>query len=122
MSALWQLIFTLFGQEAKRRVLGEGQRLLLLTYLRTLRAARRITLFGFFVLFALQLLVLAGMGTLVCGVLLFESDPHRQLQILFGACATLFVLPLIALVSLLSEKTWFKASGAAGALADLDQK
>lgn len=58
-------------------------------------------------------MVLGFVGAVVSGIwLLPVEDNTVRLWILFSTFSAFFLIPFIALLVLLSEKTWFKASGA----------
>jgi uncharacterized membrane protein len=67
------------------------------------------TLVGFFFL---QLMILSLVGLLVTGVLLSNYDFRVKMEILFCLFAVLFSLPFLVLIIILSERLWFRASGA----------
>lgn len=60
----------------------------------------------------LQIMVLAGFGTLITGFMLWDTDQTFKLQLLFGIFLGLCGLPALALAVLFSERLWYKLSGA----------
>ena len=117
MSWIWRALWILWGKKALVR---ECRRRGLAAYLRALRAARWTFIGLLFTFLFLQLMVVAGVGAVVTGLLLSEGDLQAKLQILFWICVALFSLPALAVTVLLSERFWLKASGAQRLIDDLE--
>jgi hypothetical protein len=84
-----------------------------LLYLRTLSMVRKSLLFGLLVFCVFQMMVLGFIGAVVSGIWLLPiEDQVIRLWILFGVFASFFIIPFLVLLVLLSEKVWYKASGA----------
>ncbi len=116
MSWLFRLIWIFWGKQALVR---EYKRRSLAVYLRAIRATR-LSLIGVLLTFLiLQLMMLAGVGALVTGFMLWNQDFHSKLQILFYIFAGAFGIPAVTLMILLSERLWFRVSGASKMMEDL---
>lgn len=115
---LLRLIWIFWGKQA---LLRETKRRSLAVYLRALRATR-ISLIGLLAVFLfLQLMMLAGVGTLVTGFMLWNQDFQSKIQILFYIFAAAFAIPLLSLTILMSERMWFRLSGARKMIEDLER-
>lgn len=83
-----------------------------LAYLRFLWGLRR-GLIGFLLaLFFLQTMVIGFVGSGVFAVLLATDDPRARLWGLLVVFAALFIVPIAVLTYLLSDRVWFRLSGA----------
>ncbi len=112
MNLLLKLLLQFLGQQAKLKAIRETKRRSVVFYLKAINGVR-LSLAGLLMMFlSLQLMIMAFAGAVVTGFMLWDYDFETKIQILFGVCATLFLLPLIALCILLSQRVWFKASGA----------
>lgn len=100
-----QLAYQFAFKQAKRKVV--------LIYLKTLQAARRSIIAAICIFFALQFMVLTFFGAVVTGVwLLPVSETETKLFILLGFFGFLFIVSTLGLCVFLSERHWFKISGA----------
>lgn len=88
------------------------QRKGVLVYLKTLQAVRKGAAGSIAVFLVLQSMMIALVGAITTGVFLTVDDPRTRLWILFGLFLALFLVPLIGLIVLFSEKLWYQASGA----------
>lgn len=105
---LWFALRTLVVRQTAKSLERKG----LLFYLKGLQVAR-LGLAGSLAVFCfLQLMIFGFIGALVSGVLLLPEELNTRLWILFGVFAALFLLPLIGLLILFSERLWFRLSGA----------
>lgn len=105
------IIFLVRGYYMKKAT-SELKKTTTLMYLKALQIARK-SLTGAILLFCtLQLIIFGFVGTVITTVILIPDDFEKKVWILFGVSLAFFVIPMIALVFLLSEKVWFKASGA----------
>ena len=84
----------------------------LLIYLKTLQAVRKSLFFAFTLFLTLQLMMLGFVGAVISGVLLLPFDESQRLLIIFAVFTLLFLIPLVGLFVLFSEKKWLKVSGA----------
>src|SRR5690606_25698627 len=84
-----------------------------LAYLRALQGSRLVLVAGLLAFFILQFMILAAFGALITGFMLWDQDQGFKLQILFGIFTGMFALPALVLAIVLSERFWYKYSGAA---------
>jgi hypothetical protein len=90
-----------------------------LAYLRAVQIARQSVAAAILLFFILHLFVFSFLGSVITGILILPMDYEDKIKILFYVLFGIFILILVALKILLSEKTWFKASGAEKMLEDL---
>jgi len=83
-----------------------------LAYLRCLWGLRRGLIGVLLVVFFLQTMVIGFVGSGVFAVLLATDDPRSRLWGLLAVFAALFVVPFAVLTYLLSDRVWFRLSGA----------
>jgi hypothetical protein len=84
----------------------------LLIYLKVLQIARKSLLFSFVIFLFLQTMILGFIGAVATGIwLLPVEDLKTKLWILFSTFGILFLIPLIIVMILFSERTWYKLSG-----------
>lgn len=100
-------------------MLRKAKRQGVLAYLRVLQGSRRVILAVLFVFAIFQLMLLSFVGALVSGVWLLDLPAATKFEILFVLFATLFGVPALGLAILMSERVWFKASGARKMVEDL---
>lgn len=106
-------LFTYFlGQVAYQYAFGQVKKKALLLYLKTLQATRRSIIVGLAIFFILQLMIFGFLGAIITAVWLLPEDVNTKLYILLGFFGFLFLIPLIGLCIFLSERVWFRASGA----------
>ena len=94
-------------------MLRQAKRKGVAVYLRVLQGTRRMIIAALLLFFFLQVIVLAGAGAVVTGLWLWDYDPHLKMQIAFGICLGMFLLPVLLLMVGLSQRLWYKYSGAA---------
>jgi hypothetical protein len=114
-----RILFFIWGQRAQLRVIRAAKRHGLLAYLRALQSTRRVLIVGLAAFLVVQMMMLAFVGAVVCGVMLWDADMHLKLEVLCGVFVAMFALPFVALIILFSESVWFKASGAEKMVDDL---
>ena len=119
MNWLWRILFLLLRQQAKLYVVTEAKRAGLRAYLRVLQGSRRALILALAAFCILQVMILSAFGALVTAFLLWEHDFAAKIEILFWIFTALFTLPLLALLFALSERVWYRASGAAKMMDDL---
>lgn len=103
------LLKTLFYQYTFRRVKKSG----LLVYLKALQIVRKSILLAVLLFFFLQIMLFGFVGMIVMGVWLWPTDDIQlKLWVLFGTFAFLFIVPVTGLCFALSDKVWYKMSGA----------
>ncbi|MGE3972697.1 MAG: hypothetical protein AB7E78_15230 [Porticoccaceae bacterium] len=83
-----------------------------LAYIRFLRAMRKGSAGYLLALFFLHALVIGFFGSSVIIVLLATEDPRTRLWALFAIFGSALLVSLGVIAYLLSERVWFKASGA----------
>lgn len=88
------------------------ERKALLVYLKCLQLLRKGVAGSLLVLLALQAMVLGFIGSSVVTVFLVTEDSRTRLWMLLGIFATLFILSLLTIGYLMSERLWLKLSGA----------
>ena len=91
-----------------RRIKRKG----LIIYLKTIQIARKSILGILVFAFVFQLMVLGLIGALITGSLLLPIEQETRLWILFGLFAFIFIVPAGIILTIMSEKAWFKASRA----------
>lgn len=112
MSLLLRIVWLIIGHRAKLKMVTEAKRHGVIAYLKLLQGSR-YALIGLLVVgFVLQLMILSFIGVLVTGVWLLELETQTKLFVLFGVFASLFFIPAALLAYVLSERVWYKASGA----------
>ncbi len=110
MNWLRRLFLTLIKMLSGRFAAVHIKRRGMIVYLRTLQAVRRSLLALILFVCCLQLMVIGAVGTFVTVVLLSNED--GKLWVLLAGFLILLVLPVAGLAILLSERLWFKFSGA----------
>lgn len=119
MSLLLRIVWLIIGHRAKLKMITEAKRHGVIAYLKVLQASRRAIAGLLIAAFVMQLMILSFVGTLVTGVWLLELEAQTKLLILFGTFAGLFFVPAAILAFILSERVWYKASGAAKIVEEL---
>ena len=98
----------LFFKAAWRQYQKKG----VLAYLKALQALRRGVAGSILVFIFLQTLVIGLIGVSVVTVFLVTEDHRTRLWILLGAFSLLLIVPAFGIGFLMSERTWFRLSGA----------
>lgn len=119
MTWVLRLLWFLFGDEAKRKVVNSAKRKGVLAYLKALQVGRRAFLVAVLCIMFLQLTVFAGVGALITGILLWDADFQFKMEVLFWICIGALVVPGVLIGILLSERLWYRFSGAEKMLQDL---
>ena len=104
MNPLLKLIWQIISQRAKY----QGA----VAYLRVIQGSRQIVVVILLTAFLMHAVALSFLGVVMSGVWLLDIAPENKLWILFGTFLGFFVILTVALVLALSERVWFKASGA----------
>ena len=112
MSLLLRIVWLIIGHRAKLKMVTEAKRHGVIAYLKLLQGSRHALIGLLVVGFVLQLMILSFVGVLVTGVWLLELETQTKLFVLFGVFASLFCIPAALLAYVLSERVWYKASGA----------
>lgn len=113
-------IFSYFlGQLAYQYAFKLAKQKAMLIYLKTLQAMRRSLLLAILVFCFLQIMIFSFFGLSITAIwLLPTQDLNTKLYILLGFFGFLFVVPALGFVYLLSERFWFRLSGAEQMLKD----
>jgi hypothetical protein len=109
---LIRLLLYFLGRRAKQSALREVRRRGLLIYLRALRGTRRAFIVFLAALLVSQLMLLALVGAVVTGFLLWDADFEFKMEVLFIIFSLLFAVPAAVLGVLLSGRLWYRLSGA----------
>lgn len=112
MSWLRKIFSYFLGQMAYQFIFGRVKKKAVLIYLKTLQAMRRSLMVSLIVFCFLQLMVFGFLGAVVTAIWLLPQDSNTKLLILLGFFAFLFIIPFVALCYFLSERLWFRISGA----------
>ncbi len=112
MKLILRLLWFVLGHQAKLRLVCEAKRHGVAAYLRLVQGVRQALLGGLLAYFFLQLTVLSGAGALATGLWLWDYDLHSKMQVAFGLCLGFFVLSLLLLAALFSQRLWYQATGA----------
>ncbi len=116
MNAWWRpLIELLLGWWLRRQQLRAVDRFKakgLKTYLRVLQGARFSAMGIVALLLTLQILCFGLALMIGAAIFLAPWELETKLWSIFGIGAGLFLLPLMTLMALLSERTWYRVSGA----------
>ncbi|MGK2913029.1 MAG: hypothetical protein ACSLE5_00975 [Porticoccaceae bacterium] len=83
-----------------------------LAYIKFLRAMRKGVASYLLALLFLHALIIGFFGSSVVIVFLATEDPRTRLWALLAIFVAAFLVPLVAIAYLLSERVWFKLSGA----------
>ena len=121
MKWLLRLAWIYYGKQLQNEFVRKAKRKGLAAYLRLVQGGRYFLVAILCAFLMLQTMMLAAFGALVTGFLLWDFDKQSKLQILLGLFLTLFFVPLALLIWGLSERTWFRASGAAKLMQDLNR-
>lgn len=111
------LVRSFLYEKAARSIRKKG----VLAYLRALQVIRKSLAGSIFLFVFLQLMVVGFIGSIVVGVFLIPQDLEVRLWILLGVFGFFFLLPLIVLLFVFSEKVWYKLSGAEKMVTDLQE-
>ncbi len=119
MNWILKIAWLIFGHRAKLRLIRDAKRQGVIAYLKVLQGSRRALVGLLIAFFVLQLMVFSFVVAVVSGLWLLDVDITTKLWIVFGVFSGLFALPALALAIALSERVWFKASGAQKIVEDL---
>ena len=119
MAWISEIFFFLIRQFLYRKAVNRAKKEGLLFYLKALQVIRKSILGSLGLVFAFQMLIFGFVGVITVGVLLLPQDTDFKLWLLFGIFSALFVIPAFILSVALSEKVWFRISGAEKMMSDL---
>ncbi len=112
MNVILNLVFIFIQNFFIKKALKGVQQKGLLIYLNALQVARKSTIGAVFIISVLQIMVWGLCGSIGAGVFLLPYDLETKIWLLFGISLGLFLIPALILIYVLSEKVWYKASGA----------
>jgi hypothetical protein len=96
----------------RRRVVSRVQQHALKAYLQGVRGARRFLLFAMAVVLFFQMMIF-GFFSLLAGILLWAPwSSDTKAFVLIGLSAIVFLIPMAILAVMMSERVWYRASGA----------
>ncbi len=101
-----------FFQQWRRDLINRSKAKGIAVYLKALQGARRSLIFVAAVIVTLQLLLVGLFMALGAAVYLLPWSLEAKAYLVLGVGAALFLLPLGFLFYALSERVWYKASGA----------
>jgi hypothetical protein len=110
------LFRTLVYRQAARGIQKKG----VLFYLKSLQVIRKTLAGSIFVFLFLQTMVIGFIGSLVVGIFLLPEDLNTKLWVLLGVFSAFFILPMICLIYIFSEKVWYRLSGAEQMMSNCD--
>lgn len=119
MKWLIKLLLMFLGAQVKKGVVHEAKRKGVLAYLRVLQGSRRFLVISLATFLILQAMMLSFFGLLVTGFMLWDHDFAAKIEILFYIFLGFFSVPFLVLVVITSERFWYKMSGAARLVEDL---
>ncbi|MGE4130164.1 MAG: hypothetical protein AB7F86_00920 [Bdellovibrionales bacterium] len=112
-----RLLWMVWGKQA---VCRQVKRRSLAVYLRALRGIRISLMAALATFLLLQLMIFSGVGALVTATLLWDHDFNGKIEILFWVFCGLFAIPALAVAILMSERVWFRLSGARRIMNSID--
>jgi hypothetical protein len=112
MPWILRLVWLFVGQHMKKRMIKSAKRQGVLAYIQVLQASRRLVILALVGFFVLQTMVLSFFGALIAGFMLWNGEFEFKMELLFGIFLGMLALPAIGLLVLISERVWYKASGA----------
>lgn len=92
-----------------------------LAYLKCLQTTRKGVACLLLLLLSLQAIVIGLIGGGIVVVFLTVEDNRTRLWILLGIFATAFIVPLLAIGYLLSQRLWLRLSGAEKAVENINK-
>lgn len=119
---LIEIFFKSWVQKQKLRAQNGFKREGLKIYLKSLRGVRSFLILILLITVIFQFLIFGFLLMTGSALYLFPIDPEIRLWILFGLGALFFFIPLLGFSILLSERLWFKFSGAEAMMADLSKE
>ena len=119
MNTIWRILLFVFKAYVKGQVVNEVRRRGTLAYLKTVNATRLILIGALLSFIFLQMMVISLIGVIVTGFFLWEHEFQAKLEILFWIFLGMFTLPALLLIVGLSERLWYRVSGAKKMVDDL---
>lgn len=119
---LFHFIFHFAVHEARKRVERQVKLKSLQVYLKALKVTR-LTLSGILaLLFVLQVCAMGLLTALGAALYLAPWEPQVKAIVALSVGGALFVIPLFLALFALSDRTWFKYSGAEQMMSDLTRE
>lgn len=112
MTWIWRILLFVAGEYLKGQLVTRAKRKGVVAYLHALQGTRRAVLIALAAFFVFHGILLAGFGALVTGMMLLDLERRTMLEVLFGVFMVMFLLPVLALMFGMSERLWYKVSGA----------
>ena len=112
------LLMMLFREYARGRIIGGVRRRGLRVYFRAVNGVRRLLVALVVVNVLIQLMITSLLALCATAAFLFVPDENTRLYVLGAVFLTLFLVPFVGGLYLLSESFWLKLSGAEGLIAD----
>ena len=112
MSWLWKILFFFAGEYLKGQAVMRAKRKGVVAYIHALQGVRFTVMGLIAAFFIFHGILFAGFGALITGMMLLDLEQRKMLQILFGVFLTMFLIPTVLIAVGLSERLWYKASGA----------
>lgn len=122
MNWIWQTIWFFLKRYVKGQAISQARRQGVIAYLHALQGTRHFLIAMLLGFFAFHFIVLAGVGALVTGLLLFDIELHTILVLLFCIFSAMFFIPVGFLCLAFSERAWYKFSGAEKMVEDLKKE
>lgn len=119
---LIEMILNLWLRRQRNRAVSRLKMEGLKTYLKALQVARMSAVGIVTLLVALQLMCLGLLVMVAAGVYLTPLEEDARLWVIFGSGAVLFFVPFLVLAIFLSERMWYRASGAGEMVHDALEK
>lgn len=119
MNWIFRFLFMIIGAQVKKSVVHEAKRKGVVAYLRVLQGSRLFFVVCLAAFLILQAMMISFFGLLVTGLLLWDHDFAAKIEILFYIFLALFSVPFLVLIVITSERFWYKMSGAARLVDDL---
>ena len=97
---------------AYQYIFGQVKKKAVLIYLKTLQAVRRSLVAAILIICFLQLMIFGFLGLVLTVIWILPADLNTKIYILLGFFSFIFFVPLMAVCFFLSERLWFRKSGA----------
>ncbi len=112
MNLIFRFVLFLLGNHAKARMLRDIRAKGVIFYLRAIQTSRLLLIGALTAFLVLQVMMISGFGMLLTGFWLWDTEAATKVEILFWIFTGLFSVPFVLLLILLSERLWFRLSGA----------
>lgn len=119
MNWILKILFFFAGEYLKGQLIQRAKRKGVIAYLHALQGTRYAVMGVLGAFFVFHAILFAGFGALITGMMLLDLDTRTMLWVLFGIFSSVFFVPVLAIAIGLSERLWYKASGAEKMVDDL---